>query len=126
MIYAALRASMIYQACGLDKQKENFCLPKVPFLFIQAAVGVPRSELAELWGFPQAWHIIDARSAAYIIKGGTPPLYLIMRQRAFSLRLDDIQGLRLDDIHAYGVIWHDGLDISTILCYTNSRKAVAL
>ena len=22
---------MIYQACGLDKQKRNFCLPKVPF-----------------------------------------------------------------------------------------------
>ena len=39
--------------------------------FIQAAVGVPRSELAELWGFPQAWYIIAARSAVYIIKGGT-------------------------------------------------------
>ncbi|MBQ9797530.1 MAG: hypothetical protein IJW50_07395 [Clostridia bacterium] len=26
---------------------------------------------------PQAWYIIDARSAAYIIKGGSPPLYLI-------------------------------------------------
>ena len=34
MIYAALRAVMICQACGLDKQKRNFCLPKVPFLFI--------------------------------------------------------------------------------------------
>ena len=30
---------------------------------------------------PQAWYIIDARSAAYIIKGGEPPLYLITRQR---------------------------------------------
>ena len=26
---------------------------------------------------PQAWHIIAARSAVYIIKGGKPPLYLI-------------------------------------------------
>ena len=26
-----------------------------------------------------------------IIKGGEPPLYLITRQRAFCLRLDDIQ-----------------------------------
>jgi len=40
---------------------------------------------------PQAWHIIDARSAAYIIKGGEPPLYLITRQRVSYLRLDDIQ-----------------------------------
>ena len=40
---------------------------------------------------PQAWHIIDARSAVHIIKGGEPPLYLITRQRASPLRLDDIQ-----------------------------------
>ena len=26
---------------------------------------------------PQAWHIIDTRSVAYIIKGSEPPLYLI-------------------------------------------------
>ena len=39
---------------------------------------------------PQAWYIIDARSAAYII---SPPagLYLITRQRASYLRLDDMQ-----------------------------------
>jgi len=36
---------------------------------------------------PQAWHIIAARSVAYIIKGGSPPLYLITRQRAFSCGL---------------------------------------
>jgi len=29
MIYTALRAVMIYQACGLDKKRTNFCLPKV-------------------------------------------------------------------------------------------------
>jgi len=40
---------------------------------------------------PQAWHIIAAQRAVYIIKGGEPPLYLITRQRAFCLRLDDIQ-----------------------------------
>jgi hypothetical protein len=26
---------------------------------------------------PQAWHIITAQRAVYIIKGGKPPLYLI-------------------------------------------------
>jgi len=42
-----------------------------------------------------------------IIKGGEPPLYLITRQRAFSLRLDEIQhcvlviyNASIDDIHA--------------------------
>ena len=40
---------------------------------------------------PQAWYIIAAQRAVYIIKGGEPPLYLITRQRAFCLRLDDIQ-----------------------------------
>ena len=40
---------------------------------------------------PQAWYIIAAQRAVYIIKGGEPPLYLITRQRAICLRLDDIQ-----------------------------------
>ena len=77
---------------------------------------------------PSAWYIIDARSAAYIIKGGKPPLYIITRQRASYLRLDDMQCFALmiynsfgiddiqhfvlmicnsfgiDDIHAFGVI----------------------
>jgi len=61
---------------------------------------------------PQAWHIIAARSVVYIIKGGEPPLYLITRQRASFLRLDDIQhfvlmicnSFGIDDIHACGVI----------------------
>ena len=32
----------------------------------------------------------------------------------------------IDDIHAFGVIWHDGLEISPILCYTNIRKTVGI
>ena len=36
---------------------------------------------------PQAWHIIGARNAAYIIKGGAPPLYLITHQRVSSCGL---------------------------------------
>ncbi|MBR5783070.1 MAG: hypothetical protein IKY33_02460, partial [Clostridia bacterium] len=40
---------------------------------------------------PQAWHIITARSAVHIIKGGLPPLYLITRQCVFFLRLDEMQ-----------------------------------
>ena len=51
-------------------------------------------------------------AAVYIIKDGEPPLYLITRQRASCLRLDDIQNFVLmicnscgtDDIHAFGVI----------------------
>ena len=56
------------------------------------------------------------------------------RASVHFLRLDDIQHFVLmicnsygiDDMHAFGVIWHGGLEISTILCYTNSRKAVGL
>ena len=36
---------------------------------------------------PQAWHIIAARSAVYIIKGGEPPLHIITRQRASTCGL---------------------------------------
>jgi len=36
---------------------------------------------------PQAWYIITARSVVYIIKGGSPPLYLITRQRVSSCGL---------------------------------------
>ena len=67
---------------------------------------------------PQAWYIIECITRlrrdihSYIIKGGTPPLYLITRQRVSYLRLDDIQhlvlmicnSLGIDDIHAFGVI----------------------
>ena len=49
------------------------------FLFIQAAGLV--------------YHLAKGED---IIKGGQPPLHLIMRQRASSLRLDNV--------HAYGVI----------------------
>ena len=45
----------------------------------------------QMFGFclfkPQAWHIIAARSAVYIIKGGEPPLHLITRQRASTCGL---------------------------------------
>jgi hypothetical protein len=36
---------------------------------------------------PQAWYIIAAQRAVYIIKGGEPPLYLITRQRASTCGL---------------------------------------
>ena len=36
---------------------------------------------------PQAWYIIAARSAVHIINGGSPPLYLITRQRASTCGL---------------------------------------
>ena len=59
-----------FESHRLRQQKENFCLPKVLFLFIPAA-GL-------------AYHhdaVVD------IIKGGKPPLYLITRQRASSCGL---------------------------------------
>ena len=34
MICTALRAAMIYQACGLDKQKRNFCLVDKSSFFV--------------------------------------------------------------------------------------------
>ncbi len=43
----------------------------------------------------QAWYIIAARSVVHIIKVGKPTLHLITRQRAFRLRLDDIQNFVL-------------------------------
>ena len=74
------------------------------------------------WGFslskPQAWYIIDARSAAYIIKGGKPPLYFITRQRAFSCDLMICTTLCrwytklcFDDIHGTAVIEQIGSNI---------------
>lgn len=61
---------------------------------------------------PQAWHIIDARSASYIIS----PCGAVSHSSRASvhppaawwytmLRIDDIPQQVADDIHAYGVIW---------------------
>jgi len=86
----------------LHQQKENICLPtNVLFLFIQAAVGVPRSELAELLGFPQAWHIISPCGAGY---HHCNAVYLITRQRASCLRIDDIPQQVADDIQGCALI----------------------
>ena len=60
---------------------------------------------------PQAWHIIDARSAAYIIKGASA-LVSHHAPACIYLRLDDTQCFALmicnsygiDDIHAFGTI----------------------
>ena len=35
MISTTLRAVMIYQACGLDKKRSNFCLPKVTSFLVR-------------------------------------------------------------------------------------------
>ena len=39
MICTALCAAMIYQACGLDKQKQNICLPTNVLLLLAGAYG---------------------------------------------------------------------------------------
>ncbi|MBR2951613.1 MAG: hypothetical protein IKC43_01405, partial [Clostridia bacterium] len=53
---------------------------------------------------PSAWHIIAARSAVHIIKGGKPPLYLITLGRASYLRLDDIQCFALTICNSCGLM----------------------
>ena len=95
---------------ALDPQPKNSTSFDLSNFFIQAAVGVPRSELAELWGFPQAWHIITARNVVHIIS----PFGAVSHHAlaCIYLRLDDIQhsvlmisnSCGIDDIHAYGVI----------------------
>jgi len=62
---------------------------------------IRKRKLSYFLSKPQAWYIIDARSAAHIIKGGSPPLYLITRQRASFLRLDDIPQQVADDIQHF-------------------------
>jgi hypothetical protein len=47
---------------------------------------------------PQAWHIITAQRAVYIIKGGEPPLYLISPFGAgFSCGLMIYNSFGIDD-----------------------------
>ena len=70
------------------QQKENFCLPKVHFLFIQAA-GLVYHRRAKCGVYHQ---------------GRVAPLYLITRQRASFLRLDDIQTFGLMIYTPHGVI----------------------
>jgi hypothetical protein len=50
-----------------------------------------------------------------IIKGGEPPLYLTTRQRAFPLRLDDIQQFVLMISNSYGIDDIQGLRLD---CFT--------
>ena len=57
--------------------KRNFWQAKVPFCLSK----------------PQAWHIIAARRAVYITKGGEAAFVSHHAQRAFSLRLDEIHGV---------------------------------
>ena len=64
--------------------KKELLSAKSSFLFIQAAVGVHQSELAELWGFPQAWHINMTQSW---ISSAPSELYLITFQCVLSCGL---------------------------------------
>ena len=64
-----------FESHTLRQQKRNFCLPKVPFLFILAA-GLAYHRRAKCGVYHQ---------------GLVAPLYIITRQRASYLRLDDIQ-----------------------------------
>ncbi len=80
MIYAALRASMIYQACGLDKQKQNICLGRQMFFF----VGRGRRTVAVallLWTKVETVHrtvslsLLTSRSSVFAsFRGSSPSL----------------------------------------------------
>ena len=50
MIYTALRAVMIYQACGLDKKRSNFWQTKVTSFLVEVRVwlGEKCSELSDM------------------------------------------------------------------------------
>ena len=44
----------------------------------------------------------------------------------YRLETDSIQCFALIPYTPSGVIWRDGLEVSTILCYTNLKKAVRI
>ena len=67
-----------FEPYTLHHEKGTFVYQKFLFLFIQAAGNKP-----------SAWHIIRRKSVYH--QGRVAPLYLITRQRASSLRLDEIQ-----------------------------------
>ena len=86
-------------------------------VWVQVPSPAPKNPSLRTWIFlskPQAWHIIDVRSTAYIIKGGlTPPLYLTTLQRVYycglmiynSCGIDDIPQHVADDIQGFALIY---------------------
>ena len=71
--------------------KAKVCNTSIPGSIPGGASNKKRTFVYQKFSFclskPQAWHIIGARSATYIIKGGKPSLYLITRQRVSSCGL---------------------------------------
>ena len=87
------RAAMVYIICPWHSwiARETPTLEAAGSNPVGQAKNSTSCSLSNFLSKPQAWHIIDARSAAYIIKGDSPPLYIITRQRVSFLRLDNIQ-----------------------------------
>ena len=70
----------------------NRVYPKrVPRVQIPPAPPKMNEANASFFFYPSSRLGISSDASRYIIKGGSPPLYLITRQRASFLRLDDIQ-----------------------------------
>ena len=79
--YVSDRKRHRFEPCLRRQKRTNFCLPKVRSFFIQAAVGVPRSECASFGGsrrlgissprfsvhFPAAWWYIATSCGWYAI-----------------------------------------------------------
>ena len=103
--FFAFLPTLAHRLCGSSQQKRNFCLPKVPFLFIQAAGLVYHHD-----------------AVVYIIS----PFGAVSHHApaCICLRFDDIPQQVADDIHAFGVIWRETVEMFTDLLY-NEIKILA-
>ena len=66
--------SALFSSGASPKTVFNCLWPRLPSA---PAKKIDKFRLVDFLSKPQAWYIIDARSAAYIIKVGKPTLYLI-------------------------------------------------
>ena len=90
------------------QQKRNFCLPKVPFLFIQAAGLVYHPTQVG----------ISSRARCALVSHHAPA--------CIYLRLDDIQGYALIYLQNYGMIISTTLNISSCIARFHERSRDAL
>ena len=81
MIYTALRAAMICQACGLDKQKQNICFGRQMFCFCWPA----RQDLNLRPSESESDALSSCATGRYLIKTCTGKSYCEFYQEAKML-----------------------------------------